>query len=189
MSKPLIYTIGQGARTIDEFLALLKSNTIQYLIDVRTFPYSKFRPEFNKEAITRSVTGVHIHYLYMGDTLGGKPKESGMLSDGKFDYTMMASVPSFQEGLNRLVRAHDIGAVVAVMCSEGKPEECHRSKLIGECLDRKGIPVIHIDEDGVNRTHSEIINRITGGQLDIFGQSFTSRKKFRSNDSGDNNAQ
>ena len=33
------------------------------------------------------------------------------------------------------------------MCSEGKPEMCHRSKLIGATLDELGIPVLHIDED------------------------------------------
>ena len=35
---------------------------------------------------------------------------------------------------------------MVLMCSEGKPEMCHRSKLIAASLIELGIPVAHIDE-------------------------------------------
>ncbi|MCB0160946.1 MAG: hypothetical protein KDD83_22590, partial [Caldilineaceae bacterium] len=66
-----------------------------------------------------------------------------------------------------------------LMCSEGKPETCHRSKLIGKTLDEEGIPVAHIDETDTLRTQAEIIFRLTDGQLSLFGgHDFTSRKRY-----------
>jgi hypothetical protein len=65
------------------------------------------------------------------------------------------------------------------MCSEGRPEQCHRSKLIGEALAAAGIPLYHIDEDGTLLSQTEVIDRLTHGQLDLFGQpAFTSRKRY-----------
>ena len=65
------------------------------------------------------------------------------------------------------------------MCSEGRPEQCHRSKLIGEALAGLGISLCHIDEDGALLTQRQVIDRLTHGQLDLFGQPcFTSRKRY-----------
>jgi len=64
------------------------------------------------------------------------------------------------------------------MCSEGRPEQCHRSKMIGEALAAAGIPVRHIDEDGRVLTQQQVMDRLTGGQLDFFGgPALTSRKR------------
>jgi hypothetical protein len=68
-----------------------------------------------------------------------------------------------------------------VMCSEGKPEECHRSKLIGETLVRENIEVGHIDENGNLLSHEEVIARLHRGQFTLFGpadRAFRSRKKY-----------
>ena len=56
--------------------------------------------------------------------------------------------PFFQAGLERLRKAYEQRRRAALMCSESRPEDCHRSKLIGEALTAAGIPVRHIDEDG-----------------------------------------
>jgi hypothetical protein len=66
------------------------------------------------------------------------------------------------------------------MCSEGKPEQCHRSKLIGASLADLNVDVRHIDESGELRTQDEIVRNLTGGQLSLFGDAtFTSRKRYR----------
>ena len=82
-------------------------------------------------------------------------------------------------GIERVRRAREEGIRLALMCSEGRPEDCHRSKLVGQSLAELGIPVTHLDEAGVPRTQDEVIGRLTGGQLDLFGEpSFTSRKRY-----------
>jgi uncharacterized protein (DUF488 family) len=178
-SRHSLFTIGYGARTLEEFIAALKANRIEYLIDVRTAPYSKFKPEFSKDILQYHVERAGIHYLFMGDALGGQPKDPACHTDGKVDYDKVRAQPWFQKGIERLLKAFEQQHRVALMCSEGRPEQCHRSKLIGEALAAAGIPVRHIDEDGGLLTQAQVINRLTKGQMDLFGQaSFTSRKRY-----------
>ena len=70
-----LFTIAYGARTLEQFLAALQLNRIEYLIDVRTAPYSKFKPEFSRELLQHHVERAGLHYLFMGDLLGGQPKD------------------------------------------------------------------------------------------------------------------
>ena len=178
-SRHPLFTIGYGARTLEEFLAALKTNSIEYLIDVRTAPYSKFKPEFSKDLLQYHLERAGVHYLFVGDTLGGQPKDPACHTDGKVDYDKVRAQPAFQSGIERLRKAFEQQRRAALMCSEGKPEQCHRSKLIGEALAAAGIPVCHIDEDGGLLTQAEVIIRLTKGQMDLFGQaSFTSRKRY-----------
>src|SRR5438552_15764261 len=174
-----LYTIGYGARTLDEFVAILQAHRIDYVIDVRTAPFSKFKPEFTKELLQHPLERHDIRYLFMGDTLGGHPKDPDCHTDGKVDYDKVRAQPFFQAGLERLKKAVARQRRVAVMCSEGRPEQCHRSKLIGEALTTAEVRVCHIDEEGQGLTQQQGIDRLTKGQLDLFGQpSFTSRKRY-----------
>ncbi len=174
-----LFTIGYGARTLEDFIALLKANEIEYLIDVRTAPYSKFKPEFSRELLQHHLERAGIRYLFMGDTLGGQPRDPACHTDGKVDYDKLRAQPSFQQGIQRLRKAFEQQRRAALMCSEGRPEQCHRSKLIGEALAAADIPVCHIDEDGAVLTQRQVIERLTQGQMDLFGQaSFTSRKRY-----------
>lgn len=178
-SRHPLFTIGYGARTLEAFIAALKANRIDYLIDVRSAPYSKFKPEFSKDLLQYHVEREGIHYLFMGDALGGQPEDSACHTDGKVDYDKVRAQPWFQEGIERLRKAFEQQRRVALMCSEGRPEQCHRSKLIGEALTTAGVLVCHIDEDGGLLTQAQVIHRLTKGQMDLFGQaSFTSRKRY-----------
>jgi uncharacterized protein (DUF488 family) len=177
--SPPLYTIGYGARTLDEFLAVLKANRIQYLIDVRTAPFSKFKLDFSRDLLQHHAERAGLRYVFMGDTLGGQPRDPDCHTDGKVDYDGVRAQPFFQAGVERLQRAFEKRHRVVLMCSEGRPEDCHRSKLIGEALTATGIPVCHIDEDGQVRTQRQVIDRLTKGQMDLFGApSFTSRKRY-----------
>ncbi len=178
-----LFTIGYGARSIEEFIAALQTNRIKYLIDVRTAPYSKFRPEFSKEALQARLESAGVHYLFMGDTLGGQPRDPSCLTGGKVDYDKVRAQPFFQSGIERLKKAFEQNRRAALMCSEGRPEQCHRTKLIGEALAAAGVAVCHIDEDGAVLTQAQVIDRLTRGQMDLFGQpSFTSRKRYGARD-------
>ncbi|MDQ1301536.1 MAG: hypothetical protein QG637_1458 [Chloroflexota bacterium] len=176
-----IYTIGYGSREMAAFVAALKAHEIGYLIDVRSAPYSKFKPEFSRNALETALKEHGIRYLYMGDQLGGQPKDAACYdADGKVLYERVAEKDFYRAGIARLAKAFRQDARVAVMCSEGKPELCHRSKLIGATLDELGIPVLHIDEEDRLQTQAEVVFELTDGQLNLFGEpKFTSRKRFR----------
>lgn len=178
-TPPPLFTIGYGARSLDEMISVLKANRIEYLIDVRTAPYSKFKPEFSKETLQHRLEHAGIRYVFMGDTLGGQPKDPACYTDGKVDYEKVRVQESFQGGIERLKKAYEQQRRAVLMCSEGRPEQCHRSKLIGAAISAAGIPVCHIDENGALLTQAQVIDRLTHGQLDLFGQpSFTSRKRY-----------
>jgi uncharacterized protein (DUF488 family) len=175
-----VHTIGYGARTLDDFLDLLCTHEIRYLIDLRSSPYSKFKPEFSRETLAKALEARGVKYVYMGDQLGGQPDDPACFVDGKVVYEIVAQLPAYQQGIARVVRAHERGLRLVLMCSEGKPELCHRAKLIGETLTARGIPVLHIDEDGALISQDDVRDRLTGGQLNLFGENtFTSRKRYR----------
>lgn len=173
----LLTTIGYGDRPWNEFLDRLRAHRIRYLIDVRSQPRSR-QPEFNGDALRVLLGQAGITYVFMGDALGGKPDDPSCYVDGKVDYARCQARPVFSVGLERLMTALKGGHRVALMCSELDPERCHRSKLIGEALQRRNVPLLHIDRDGAEVTQQTVIGRLTGGQSALFGESFTSRGRY-----------
>lgn len=177
--KAPLFTIGYGARSLDAFLAVLKAYNIAYLIDIRSAPYSKFKPEFSKNALEATVKAAGMTYVYMGDALGGQPKDMTCYEDGKVLYDRVKERPFFLEGLARLRRANERGLRVVLMCSEGKPEQCHRTVLVGQALEDVGLPVSHIDENDNLIGQDEALARRTGGQLSLLADpEFKSRKRY-----------
>ncbi|MCU7964683.1 DUF488 domain-containing protein [Shewanella sp. SW32] len=174
-----IISIGYSRRSFEEFTKALVDHGAKYLIDVRTKPFSKYNPDFNGETIKANLRVLGIKYVYMGDTVGGLPSDPECYTDGKVDYSKTADSDAFKQGLERLIKANNLPVNVIIMCAEMKPEQCHRSKLIGEVLVKKGIDITHLDEGNIIRTQKEIINRITNGQCSIFDDEFTSVRKYR----------
>jgi uncharacterized protein (DUF488 family) len=179
----LIRTIGYGGRSLWELLHELGRFETEYLVDVRSSPYSRFTPEFSREALAAELEPRGIRYVFMGDALGGRPEEASCYApDGKIDYARCRMRPAFQQGVEVLDAGVEGGSRIVLMCSESKPQECHRTKLVAEELVRIGVPVAHIDERGVERTHDEIMGMITAGQATLFGghvAATTSRKQYR----------
>lgn len=187
-----IYTIGYGSRDLGSFIALLKTHHIQYLIDVRSKPYSFRNPVFSRSSLETALVDYHIKYVFMGDLLGGRPNDPDCYtSDGHVNYDVYKTKPFFQKGIERLRNANSQGLNIALMCSEAKPQECHRSKLIGEALADLEFSVIHIDEKGALKTHAQVLRHLVSGmpQKSLFGDElphkFTSRKAYSIPVSGD----
>ncbi|MBX3058111.1 MAG: DNA helicase RecQ [Anaerolineae bacterium] len=157
MLETPIYTIGYGARPLPDFIALLQSYQIVYLIDVRSQPYSRHRPEFGKQPLAEHLPAQGIRYVFMGHNLGGKPADERCYTDGKIDYDKLAQMPFYQEGIGRVRQAYAQQLPVALLCAEEKPEQCHRALLIGKTLTEMGIPVAHIDEHGRLRSQTDLL--------------------------------
>lgn len=183
MEKKPLYTIGHGSRKSEDFLALLKDFSIEYLIDVRSQPYSKFNPHFNQNELKFFLERNRIRYVFMGDTIGGRPKDTTCYDDeGKVDYEVVKTKDFFINGIERLKTAYNKDINVAIMCSESKPCECHRSKLIGKVLLTDNIVLKHIDEKGKLKDQASVINELNKGlsEIDLFGNiiNTTSRKAY-----------
>lgn len=183
MKKPL-YTIGHGNRKSSDFISLLKKFDIEYVIDVRSQPYSKFNPQFNQADLKYLLENNSIRYIFMGDTLGGRPQDSTCYDgEGKVDYEAVKTKEFFLNGLERLKTAYEKDISVAIMCSESKPCECHRSKLIGRVLSEQNIVLSHITETGKIKDQATVINELNKGlpPVDLFDQTLnvTSRKAYK----------
>ena len=181
MTKHPIYTIGYGARTVEELIGLLRRYEVAFLVDVRSQPYSSIQLVFSKGALEARLRQEGIRYVFMGDALGGRPSDQTCYRNGKVDYELLRAKPFYREGIERLRSALDQELTLALMCSEGKPQECHRTKLIGETLAEAGIEVRHIDETGAVKSQQDVIDEITHGQQSMFGPPpavSTSRKKY-----------
>jgi uncharacterized protein (DUF488 family) len=152
-----IYTIGYGNRSIENFIKLLQAYNIKYLVDIRSQPYSRYSPTFSQDALKLRLKQQQISYVYMGDALGGRPKDSSCYADdGRVDYTILCEKDFYQIGITRLHKAWEKQYSIALMCSEMKPEECHRGKLVGNTLVEQGLAVSHIDEVGNTKTQDEV---------------------------------
>ncbi len=181
-----IYTIGYGNRTLDAFTELLARYGISFLVDVRSRPYSRYKPEFSKDALQRTLAQHNVRYVFMGDTLGGLPDDRALYVADKVDYDKYREQPAYRSGIARLHVANDKGLMVALMCSEGKPQECHRSKLLGATLVEDGIEVAHIDERGVLKTQAQVLEVLLG-QPSLIPLPFTSRKRYSASSAEDEN--
>ncbi len=143
------YTIGHSNHTIEQFAQLLNKHDIDIIIDVRSSPYSKYVPHFNKEELELALNEHDISYLFMGDKLGGRYTNPDLLfSDGSVDYAKVSQTNEFIDGIQCVIEKINDGKTLAVMCSEKNPLDCHRFVLVSHRLEKQGIKVKHILGDG-----------------------------------------
>lgn len=159
----LIYTIGYGNRKMRDFLDLLKGLEIQYLIDIRSKPISRFHADFRKDRLKEHLQTEGILYSFMGKGLGGVPDDLSLYTEGRADYWKIRESLPFKSDVARLQTAVSQNLRLMLMCACSKPEVCHRVKLVGAVLEANGIPARHIDEQGHLLTFTEVKARLTGG--------------------------
>ncbi len=163
---------------MDEFFSLLLASGITTLVDVRSSPFSKYVPDFNRHNLDAAMKERGIEYMFMGGSLGGFTDDENYLTGGKADYSKLTMRKVYIDGIETLVALARSRTAVCIMCSELKPEMCHRSKMIGETLAKIGVSAIHIDEEGNAVSQEDVIRRLTGGQINLFEIAFTSNRKI-----------
>ena len=143
------FTIGHSDHTIEYFIELLKKQNINCLVDIRSSPYSQHTPQFNRELLIGALKKENILYLYMGNTLGGRYTNPELLfPDGKVNYDKVKQTTTFVRGIERVIEEIKRGNRLALMCSEKEPFDCHRFILVACELEKRGIVVKHIMENG-----------------------------------------
>ena len=146
-AQKTLYTIGHSNHSIDKFIGLLKQHGITAVADVRSAPYSRYCPWFNKDQIAAALRLAGIEYLFFGAELGARPNESSCLTNSQISFKKISETPDFREGLNRLVEATEKHRV-ALMCAEKDPLDCHRTILICRNLHQYKLSIRHILADG-----------------------------------------
>lgn len=167
MGPLLIYTIGHSNHPGERFLKLLQDHGIEVVADVRSRPYSRYVPHFNRKALAQKLAEVDIRYLFLGRELGGKPQDLGKSLAGAVVWEYLRSRPRFREGLGRLL-AEARQARVCVLCAEADPARCHRGQLLAPELIARGMQVGHILADGQLLDHRDLKVQPPPGQKRLF---------------------
>lgn len=155
----MIYTIGHSIHPINEFIKLLKLNKISAIADVRSTPFSRYQPQFNKESVSFSLKSEKIEYAFLGDSLGGRSNNQADYENGRVVYSRLRLNDYFENGVLRVIEGSKLYNL-ALMCSEKEPIECHRMLLVSQVLEERGIEVRHILENGSTESHKDSIKRL-----------------------------
>jgi uncharacterized protein (DUF488 family) len=154
-----VYSIGHSRHEPDVFLDLLQRHGITAVCDVRSKPFSRMNPQFNRDELQATLWENGIAYRFMGKELGGRSDDPACYIDGRVSYNRIAASPSFQNGLKRV-----IGGIkdfrIALMCAEKEPLDCHRTILVSRRLVEQGTPVEHIHPDGSLESHDAAVRRL-----------------------------
>src|SRR5436190_23279741 len=148
MTDKELLPIGHSNHPLAAFVALMHRHGIAVLADVRSRPYSKYVPHFDRERLQESMQNAGVLYLFLGDELGGRPSGDEFYdAGGRVLYERVAAAPFFWRGVERLetVLSQDR---VAILCSEEDPARCHRYHLVGRALVARGVTIRHIRGDG-----------------------------------------
>lgn len=155
MCNTKIFSIGYGNRSLKNFIEILQKNEIKLVVDVRTNPFSRFRPEFNKRAFEITLAEHSIQYIHKPE-LGGKPKNEEFYQNGKLDYNKLRKSIPYLQGIEYLELGLSFGHQITVMCSELDFQACHRYSLIGEDMTKRGYEILHINKLGELEPHKQI---------------------------------
>jgi uncharacterized protein (DUF488 family) len=168
-ARPLL-TVGHSNHPIGHLLALLQRHAVETVADVRSRPYSRFAPQFRKEALAGALRDAGIGYLFLGLQLGGKPPR-GEVAAARLDYATRIRAPAFQDGIAQLLAAVR-RARVALLCRERDPLDCHRLHLICRYLAPQRLAIGHILPDGAlepqRATERRLLVRDVGRQPGLF---------------------
>jgi uncharacterized protein (DUF488 family) len=169
MQFPPIYSVGHSNHDLAVFLKLLKEHAIQVVADVRSSPYSRYVPQFNKKEIEAAVTAAGLKYVFMGDAIGGIPTDPFYIATcGTVMYEKLTASDMFQQGLDRLANGLLAGWIIALLCAEEDPFKCHRHLLIARELElKRNIPVWHIRADSTKIRAKKLLEA-SSGQLKLF---------------------
>jgi len=160
MPEP-IYTIGHSNHPLEHFLGLLRRHGITALGDVRSAPYSRRNPQFNRESLAAALKTEGIAYVYLGRELGARSDDPAAYRDGRVQYDLLAQTKLFQIGLDR-VRKGAAEYRLGLMCAEKDPLNCHRTILVARELAGQGAEITHILADGALETQREAGLRLAG---------------------------
>lgn len=147
LSEKLIWTVGHSTHALDEFVDMVRSFTIELIVDIRNYPGSRRYPHFNKESLEKHLPLKGINYIHIRE-LGGrrKPLKDSVNTTWKNSafrgYADFMDSEEFKYGIQTLQATASMKRT-AYMCSEAVWWSCHRS-LVSDFLKINGWKVMHI---------------------------------------------
>ena len=158
-ARGTVLTIGHSTHALEALVALLRQHDVTAVADVRSAPYSRFNPQFNREPFAEVLESAGIRYVFLGNELGGRSEDPACYEDGHIRYERIAATESFKSSLARVVRG-TAKHRIALMCAEKEPLDCHRTLLVARALEARGVEAAHVHADGALEPHRTAMDRL-----------------------------
>lgn len=158
---PQVWTVGHGARPLEDLLAVLATAGITLVVDVRRFPGSRRHPQYGRTTLAEALAAAGVGYEWWGEPLGGRRSRSPdsrhvALRQAAFaGYADHMDTGAFRAAVTELL-ARAWRERPAVMCAETVWWRCHRM-LIADALTMQGAAVTHllaVDRSQPHRRHA-----------------------------------
>jgi len=156
-----VFTVGHSTHAIDKFISLLRTHEVEVIADVRSSPFSRVNPQFNRDDFKKSLKEAGIRYVFLGKELGARSDDPSCYVGSKVSYDLLAQTELFQQGLERVMEGSKTYRV-ALMCAEKDPLHCHRTILVARELIKRGLEVAHILDNGKLEQHANSMERLMG---------------------------
>lgn len=154
-----VYTVGHSAHAQEDFIYLLQHHNITAISDVRSIPYSRINPQFNREDLKAALRAKGISYVFLGKELGARTDDPSCYVNGKVQYERLATTENFRRGVERVMTGMHKHRI-ALMCAEKEPLDCHRTILVAKNLVAAGVEVQHILADRNIENHADTMARL-----------------------------
>lgn len=176
-SSTELLTLGHSTHPIERFIALLNGAGATAVADVRSSPYSRYSPQYSKDALRNALSGAGIAYTFLGKEFGARSPDPSCYRSGKVQYQRLAQSTSFKEGIQRVSEGLKKFRI-AFVCAERDPIECHRALLVARAFSERGTSVAHIHSDGMLESQSSLESRLLVAWKLPEGDMFKSRESF-----------
>jgi uncharacterized protein (DUF488 family) len=169
-----LYTVGHSNHSIEKFIGLLTANGVTAIADVRSQPFSRRYPQFNKGRLAAALAQQGIAYVFLGKELGARSEDPSCYENGRVQYGRLAATLLFKTGIERVLAGTEKFRI-ALMCAEKEPLDCHRTLLVSCALQSAGASIAHILADGSvepqERTMARLIDLVGLPKEDLFQRS------------------
>jgi len=176
-SNTELLTLGHSIHPIERFITLLKGAGATAVADVRSSPYSRYSPQYSKDALRGALSEAGIAYTFLGKEFGARSTDSSCYRNGKVQYSKLAQSAAFSDGIQRVLEGLKKYRI-AFVCAEKDPIECHRALLVARAFFDRGKSVSHIHSDGTIESHPKLESRLLLAWKLPEGDMFKSRDSF-----------
>jgi uncharacterized protein (DUF488 family) len=184
MNKPVIYTVGHSTHPIEYFIGLLKSHSVNCIVDVRSLAVSRFNPQYNKKALNDSLAQHGIKYFHFAESFGARQTDPELLNEkGQVDFKKIRASDKFGKGVIGLRELVQQDYIICLMCSESEPLNCHRFAMISPAL-KEDFELKHILKDRRILTQPQLEERLLASyskkiaKPDMFNTNRTPQEKL-----------
>jgi uncharacterized protein (DUF488 family) len=172
-----LLSLGHSTHPIERFIELLAGAGATAVADVRSSPYSRYSPQYSKDALRSALSGAGIAYTFLGREFGARSSDPACYRNGKVQYAKLAQSALFADGIQRVMEGVKKYRI-AFVCAEKDPIECHRALLVSRAFVERGQAVDHIHSDGSIESHESLEGRLLRLWKLPEGDMFKSRESF-----------